>query len=153
LWLKFLLNEQVVLSWRQTLAIYFDASDLNLTMRENKVRPLEPFLVDPDYAKVCPPQHRQLFQDFCTLRAFKAACVWGYHGQWQRAAKVRRQFRQPGDYRIPWYFSSWVCSTPLGAALGAAWRALNTLRGRPIEQGPGAMSRLAKTNRATAANN
>jgi glycosyltransferase involved in cell wall biosynthesis len=151
LWLKFLLNERVVFSWRETLAIYFDASDLNLSMRKDQVRQLEPFLVDPDFTlEACPPRHRQLFRDLCTLRAFKAACAWGYHGQWQRAAQLRRQFRQPGDYRIPWYFSAWVCSTPVGAGLGAAWRALNTLRGRPTVQGAGAVSRATKPNRAAA---
>ncbi len=153
LWLKVLLNEQVAYTLRETMAIHREASDLNLRMRHNKPRPIEPFLADPEaLIKVCPPNLLPLLRDFFTLRAFKTACAWGYVGQWQRAAEIRRQFRQPGDSRIPWYYLSWIFSTPIGAGLGAASRAVNSLRKGPIGQGASAIGRAAKPNRVTAAN-
>jgi glycosyltransferase involved in cell wall biosynthesis len=128
LWLKFMLREQVALSMRETMVIHREASDLNFPGMK-KLRPIEPFLDHPEAAlKVCPPNLLQQLRNLYTLRAFKTACLFGYYGQWQRAAQIRRQFRQPGDYRIPWYFSSWVCSTPIGATAGAAWRALIAMR-------------------------
>ncbi len=128
LWLKFLLREQVALSMRETMAIHREASDLNFPGMK-KERPIEPFLAHPEaLIEICPPNLLPLLRNFFALRAFKTACLFGYHGQWQRAAEIRRKFRQSGDHRLPWYFSSGVCSTPLGAGLGAAWRALNALR-------------------------
>ncbi len=128
LWLKFLLREQVALSMRETMAIHREASDLNFPGMK-KLRPIEPFLEHPEAAiEICPPNLLPLLRNLYALRAFKTACLFGYYGQWQRAAEIRRQFRQPGDYRIPWYFSSWICSTPIGAAAGTMWRALLAFR-------------------------
>jgi len=151
LWLKFLLREQVGLSMRETMAIHREASGLNFPGMK-KARPIEPYLEHPEeLLEICPSHLLPLLRNFFALRAFKTACVLGYYGQWQRAAELRRKFRQPGDHRIPWYFSSWVCSTPIGAGLGMAWRALNTVRGRPTEQGANAASPAAKADRVTAA--
>lgn len=52
------------------------------------------------------------------------ACVWGYWGMWREARSIRATFRSPGDYRLRYYSSSWICSTPLGAGLGAMARRL-----------------------------
>lgn len=140
LWLKFLLREEVALSMRETMAIHREASDLNFPGMK-KERPIEPFLAHPEaMVEICPPNLLPLLRGFFALRAFKTACLFGYHGQWQRAAEIRRQFRQPGDYRIPWYFSSWICSTPVGAGIGAAWRAVNAMRVRPAEKNRSAVS-------------
>ena len=131
LWLKFLLREQVAFRLQETMAIHREASDLNFP-GQKKARPIEPYLEHPEQLiALCPPNLLALLRSFFALRAFKTACVLGYFGQWQRAAELRRKFRQTGDYRIPWYFSSWICSTPIGASLGEAWRAVNSLRGVP----------------------
>jgi GT2 family glycosyltransferase len=151
LWLKFLLREQVALSMREAMAIHRDASDLNFPGMK-KARPIEPFLARPEaLLEVCPTNLLPLLNGFFALRAFKTACLFGYHGQWQRAAEVRRRFRQPGDYRIPWYFSSWVCSTPLGAGLGAAWRTVNALRSRSAQKNLSAASRQSEPDGVSAA--
>lgn len=151
LWLKFLLREQVALSMRETMAIHREASDLNFPGMK-KERPVEPFLAHPEaMIEICPPSLLPLLRGFFTLRAFKTACLFGYYGQWQRAAEIRRQFRQPGDYRIPWYLSSWVCSTPLGAALGAGLRAADTLRARSAQQDPSKVSQQTGPDRVPAA--
>jgi glycosyltransferase involved in cell wall biosynthesis len=152
LWLKFLLAEQVAFSLRVTMQIHRDASDLNLRMKATRARPIEPFLEHPEeFVKICPPEVLPLLRNFFALRAFKTACTWGYHGQWQRAAEIRQRFRQPSDYRIPWYFSSWVCSTPIGAALGVVWRALNAMRGQSVEKNPAAGAERAEPDRIPAA--
>ena len=150
LWLKFLLREQVALSMRETMAIHREASDLNFPGMK-KLRPIEPFLERPEAAlEVCPPNLLKLLHNLYALRAFKTACLFGYYGQWRRAAEVRRQFRQPGDYRIPWYFSSWICSTPIGAAAGAAWRALLALRSSSANHSS-TLSQQAEQDRVPAA--
>jgi len=140
LWLKFLLRERVVLSMRETMAIHREASDLNFPGMK-KARPVEPYLVHPEaLLEICPPDRVPLLRNFLALRAFKTACLLGYYGQWRHAAELRRQFRQPGDYRIPWYFSSWVCSTPIGSGLGAGWRAVGALLGGARENAPPAVA-------------
>jgi glycosyltransferase involved in cell wall biosynthesis len=149
LWLKFLLRERVAFSMRETMAIHREASDLNFP-GQKKARPIEPFLEHPEQIiEICPPNLLPLLRNFFALRAFKAACVLGYFGDWQRAAALRRKFRQPGDSRIPWYFSSWVCSTPLGSGLGIASRAMNALRVRPTAD---AVGRPAKPDHVAAGN-
>ena len=151
LWLKFLLREPVALSMRETMAIHREASDLNFPGMK-KARPIEPFLAHPEaLIEICPPNLLPLLRNFFALRAFKTACLFGYHGQWQHAAAIRRQFRQPGDYRIPWFFTSWICSTPVGAGLGAAWRAMNTMRGRPTAEQSSSVSQQSGPNRVPAA--
>jgi len=152
LWLKFLLCERVAISMRETMAIHREASDLNFP-GQKKVRPVEPFLEHPEQLiEICPPDRLPLLRNFLALRAFKTACLLGYYGQWRRAAELRGRFRQPGDSRIPWYFSSWICSTPIGAGLGAAWRSLNAFRGRGSQQGAGPLTGATNSDRVHAAN-
>lgn len=141
LWLKVALNHPVMFTFHGSMVIHREASDLNLRVRSGQVRPLEPFLAEPEALRsVCPPQLEGLLQEFLTIRAFKTACAWGYHGHWKRAAGIRRKFRMTGDYRLPWYLSSWLCSTPVGAALGSAGRSLASLR-NALRSGPSASGR------------
>ena len=122
LWLKILLNEPVQFALQPGVRVHREAGALSQNL--NRSRPLEPFLQHPEeISRVCPPRLLPLLHAFFTLRAFKTACVWGYYGEWQRAREIRQKFRTPGDSHIPYYLSSWVCSTPLGAGLGAIWRA------------------------------
>jgi len=122
LWLKILLNEQVAFTLRPGVVIHREADELSQNLKG--ARALEPFLMKPEeIEQACPPSLLPLLRSFFALRAFKTACVWGYYGEWERAAEVRRRFRTPGDSRLPYYVSSLVCSTPLGAGIGAMWRA------------------------------
>jgi len=133
------------------MAIHRDASDLNFPGMK-KARPIEPFLAHPEVLlEMCPPNLLPLLRGFFALRAFKTACLFGYHGQWQRAAEVRRQYRQPGDYRIPWYFSSWVCSTPIGAGVGTLWRGVNAIRSRSAQKKSSTVSQKSGSDRLPAA--
>lgn len=121
LWLKILLNEQVAFTLRPGVVIHREAGELSQNLRG--ARPAEPFLIRPEeIEEVCPPSLLPLLRSFFALRAFKTACVWGYYGQWEKAADIRRRFRAPGDSHLPYYVSSFVCSTPVGAGIGATWR-------------------------------
>jgi glycosyltransferase involved in cell wall biosynthesis len=122
LWLKILLNEPVMFSPVPRVRIHRDAA--SLSDNRSGPRPLEPFLEDPDPIRAaCPEECRPLLERFYTIRAFKTACVWGYWGQWRPARALRSRFRTARDYRLPYYWSSLICSQPLGAAAGSLWRA------------------------------
>jgi hypothetical protein len=120
-WLKVLLNETVVFELRPCVRVHREAGGLSQNL--GRARPIEPLLSDPaEIESACPPQLRPLLQQFLDLRAFKTACVWGYWGRWKEARAIRAKFRTSGDFRLPYYWSSWVCSTPAGAMLGALIR-------------------------------
>ena len=117
LWLKFLLNDRVLFDLTPRVKVHTDAAGLSKNLTQ--VRPLEPFLQHPDLLlQDCPSELQSLLAEFLSTRAFKTACVFGYWGQWQRARDLRRRFRRPGDLRLPYYWPSFVCATPVGAALG-----------------------------------
>jgi GT2 family glycosyltransferase len=123
LMLKILLHGQVAFTLRPSVAVHRESGGLSQNLRGT--RPIEPFLLHPEeLEKVCPPPLLPLLREFYALRAFKAACMLGYHGEWRQAAQIRRRFRMKGDRAIPYYLSSWVCSTPLGAMAGALHRSL-----------------------------
>jgi glycosyltransferase involved in cell wall biosynthesis len=140
LMLKLLLQEEVAFTLTPGVQIHRESGALSQNLKG--AHPPEPFLLHPEEVEGdCPAELLPLLREFYALRAFKAACVWGYYGDWRRAAAIRDRFRVPGDYRIPWYTSSLVCSTPLGSALGAAWRLFSRVRTRttagPAEQRSG----------------
>lgn len=123
LWLKILLNEPVFFELRPGVRFHREAG--NLSQNLGGARPLEPFLsntddIEPD----CPRPLLSLLRRFFSVRAFKTACVWGYWGMWREARLIRAKFRTPGDFRLRYYWSSWICSTPLGVGLGAMARAV-----------------------------
>jgi hypothetical protein len=121
LWLQVLLHEPVWFTLSPRVHIHREASGLSKGARGP--RPLEPHLQHPELiAASCPPELRTLLEKCLTILAFKAACFRGYWGDWKGAAAVRSAFRSPADHRLPYFTSSLVCSTPLGAALGALWR-------------------------------
>ena len=124
LWLKVLLNEQVAFQLSPRVIQHREASSLSYNLRGP--RPLEPMLDDmAEIEAVCPPELRELLKRCCTFRAFKTACVWGYWGNWRQARDLRNRFRTPQDYRIPYYATSLVCSTPVISVLGRFWRAVS----------------------------
>jgi Glycosyl transferase family 2 len=123
LWLKILFNETVLFQLQPNVRIHREAGSLSQNL--GRARPVEPLLSHPDeIERACPRHLLSLLRRFLDLRAFKTACVWGYWGMWPEARSIRAKFRTPGDFRLPYYWSSWVCSTPVGAMLGAIARAV-----------------------------
>lgn len=124
LWLKILLNERVLFDLTPRIRIHRDASHLS---KVGSAHPLEPFLVAPEEAEsVCPPDLRPLLRSFYATRAFKTACVWSYWGNWRDAEKLREAFDFPGASKLPYYWLSRTCATPVGALAGAAIRAVRS---------------------------
>jgi hypothetical protein len=123
LWLKILLNETVAFDLRPGVRVHREAGSLSQNL--GGARPIEPLLSHADEIEQdCPQPLLSLLHRFLSVRAFKTACVWGYWGMWREARSIRAKFRTPGDFSLPYYWSSWICSTPLGAGLGAIARTL-----------------------------
>lgn len=121
LWLKLLLTESVIVNLKPLARIHFEASGATQTRRS--VRPVEPFLRDPDEIKTsCPPHLRELLSRILAIRALKTACMLGYWGRWREARELVRRFRAPGRWRLPYYAPSLICRTPFGSALGKVSR-------------------------------
>lgn len=127
LWLKVLLNEEVVFGFRPLARFHQEASELSKNLAG--ARPVEPFLRHPEEIEAaCPPCLSGLLARVLAIRAFKTACVLGYWGQWREAGELMRRFNVPEAWRLPYYAPALVCRTPVGAALGGIWRTLR--RGR-----------------------
>ena len=125
LWLKLILNEQVMIDLEPRTCIYRDASTLSGNLPG--ARPVEPFLQDPsDVESNCPASLRPLLEEIFAIRAFKTACVLGYWGDWRAAAALRRRFAPRSWAPLPYRLTSLVCATPAGSAWGAVWRRLKT---------------------------
>lgn len=123
LWLKVLLNEPVYFDLRPLARLHVEAAGLSKNLQG--ARPVEPFLLDAtDVEESCPEHLRPLLARVLAARALKTACVLGYWGDWRGARALVRRHAVEGGWRLPYYLPSVVCRTPLGAALGRAWRAL-----------------------------
>ena len=123
LWMKVLLNERVAFHLEPLVRFHHDASGLSKNLAG--ARPVEPFLLHPEGVREsCPPHLRTLLERVLAIRALKTACVLGYWGSWREARALKGRFKVAGAWRLPKYVPAQVCSTPLGAGLGAAWRAL-----------------------------
>lgn len=123
LWLKVLLNHPVAFNLDPLVRFHTEASGLSKNL--TKARPVEPFLEHPqDIEAVCPTELRSLLGDILALRAFKTACVLGYWGRWRDARRLRSSFQARQPWRLPYSLASLVCSTPVGAWLGAVHRLL-----------------------------
>jgi glycosyltransferase involved in cell wall biosynthesis len=121
LWLKVLLNEVVAFSLEPLVRFNQGASELSANLKG--ARPVEPFLLHPEQVEACCPlQLRSLLEQVLAIRALKTACVLGYWGQWREARALKRRFAFAGSWQLPLYIPAQVCSMPLGAALGKAWR-------------------------------
>lgn len=117
LWLKLLLTESVIVKLKPLARIHFEASGATQTRRS--VRPVEPFLRDPNEIKsTCPPHLHELLSRILAMRALKTACMLGYWGRWREAREIVKRFRAPGRWRLHYYAPSLVCRTPAGAILG-----------------------------------
>lgn len=117
LWLKILLNEPVHFNLTPQVRYHRNASALSGNL--SAPRPVEPFLSEPDeIVACCPDALKPLLQKILSIRAYKTACVLGLWGSRQRAGDLRRRFRPPGMHRLPYFWSSLVCTSPVGATLG-----------------------------------
>jgi len=126
LWLRMLLNESVVINLTPRAHIHFEASGATQTRRS--VRPVEPFLLDPAEMKAsCPPHLRELLDRVLAIRAFKTAGMLGYWGHWREARDLVKRFQVAGHWKLPYYTTSLVCRTPVGAALGRLTRLMLSL--------------------------
>lgn len=126
LWLKVLLNEQVAFDLKPLVRFHKEASDLSMNLKG--ARPIEPFLTDPtEIEAACPVHLRPLLARVLAIRAAKTACMLGYWGRWREAKSLMKRFTSARNWRLPFYVSALVCSTPVGASLGKAWRGANTL--------------------------
>ncbi len=118
LWLEVLLNYTVAFSLEPLVRIHRGAAELSQNLAG--CRPVEPFFVRPDLVEAsCPPHLRALLRDFLAIRALKTACVLGYWGDWAGANRLRARFSGPGDWRLPYFLPSLICSTPAGSFLGS----------------------------------
>lgn len=125
LWMKVLLNERAAFSLEPLARFHHDASELSKNLAG--ARPVEPFLLRPEAIRAsCPDDMRELLERVLAIRALKTACVLGYWGRWREARALKRRFKVAGEWRLPRYIPAQVCSTPLGAGLGAAWRVLRS---------------------------
>ena len=127
LWLKILLNETVAFHLDPTVRFHSETSELSRNLPGP--HPLEPFLLYPsEIEEVCPPHLRKLLTRILAIRAFKAACVFGYWGQWREARSIIDRFSVAGAWKLPYYVPAKVCSTPLGPSFGRLWRMLKRVR-------------------------
>jgi Glycosyl transferase family 2 len=121
LWIKLLLNYEIVFSFEPLVDRYCDASDLSVNFKG--VRPVEPFLFDPEDVRAdCPPELRGLLEGLLAIRACKTASVYGYFGEHRRARELMRTFVRPGDWRLPYFFFALLGCTPAAKWLGAVAR-------------------------------
>ncbi len=122
LFVKVLLNEPVRFDLQPAAHFYRNASSLSGNRRA--MRPLEPFLTDPDdLRRVCPEPLRDLLEGFLCMRALKTSCTLAYWGHWREGAALRRRFAHPRCRWEPLRFVSLLATTPLGALAGrlARW--------------------------------
>ena len=131
LWLKVLLNESVLLKFKPLAEYHRDASALDKPL--SIVRPIEPFLTRPELIEAACPNHLSgLLRQVLQIRAFKTACVLGYWGDWREARALRKKFARKGSWKLPYFFPSLICSTPMGSILGLAWRKLTRATPRAL---------------------
>jgi hypothetical protein len=129
LFLQVALHHHVHFSLEPLTLIYRDAAQLSGNLAA--CRPMEPFLAHPELVQAsCPPDLRQLLQQFLAVRAFKTACVFGFWGNWREARRVRLQYWGAGSWKLPHSVTSLICATAVGSLLGAAWRRLRRVEHR-----------------------
>jgi len=117
LWMKLLLNHKTAFHADPAVLRHMDASELATNLPG--VRPIEPFLVDPDdLRRACPNELAGVLRTFLALRAAKTASVYGYYGLHRQARELVRTFVSPADWRLPFFFVALLASTPAAAWAG-----------------------------------
>jgi GT2 family glycosyltransferase len=121
LWLQVMLRHPAAFCSRALVDKDCDAAELSTNL--SGVRPIEPFLLDPDQLqRRCPQELLPLLRQVLALRACKTASVYGYYGEHRRARSLMREFVQLSDWRLPWFFTALAGCTPAAKWLGAVAR-------------------------------
>jgi glycosyltransferase involved in cell wall biosynthesis len=121
LYMKVLLNHSVAFHKEPAVLRHMDASELATNLAG--VRPIEPFLSDPeDLRAACPPELREVLRGFLALRAAKTASVYGYYGLHGEARELVRNFVSPRDWRLPFFAVALLACTPLAKWAGGLAR-------------------------------
>jgi len=127
LWTKILLNAPVRFVMEPAAIFHHEASALSRNRRS--MRPIEPFLTDPeDVRGVCPEQLRDLLERWLCLRALKTSCTLAYWGRWRDGIALRRRFSHPGCRKEPMHLLSCLAATPAGSLLGFLDRSRRGIR-------------------------
>ena len=106
----------MIVNLKPLARIHFEASGATQTRRS--VRPVEPFLRDPDEIRSSCPQHlRELLARILAIRALKTACMLGYWGRWREAREIVKRFRAPGHFGC--LFAPSLVSHAFGSALAS----------------------------------
>jgi glycosyltransferase involved in cell wall biosynthesis len=128
LYLKTLLKYSVAFDHRPLTIRFEDASELANNLKG--VRPIEPFLVDPEgLERECPEAMRPLLRMVLARRALKTASVYGYWGEAGVSRRIVRRFVSPQDWRLPYFFTAMAGCTPLGGWAGWLARAATRVKG------------------------
>jgi hypothetical protein len=133
LWLKVLLNETVAFQLGASVEVHSEASSLSNT--KAKSRPVEPLLKhSADLFAACPTLLLPLLREVLMLRAVKTASVLGYWGSWRQGRQLLHEFVVPGSPGALRFATAQICASPVGSALGAAWRSF-TYYGSRFQRG------------------
>lgn len=109
LWLRVLLNEPVIFNLEPRAAFHREDSALSANLPA--MRPIEPFLDDPDsISTACPPQLRPLLDRFLAIRAAKTATLLGLHGRRAEARLLLKRFITAKDWRAPYLLPALILS-------------------------------------------
>jgi len=128
LYLNILLRFSAAFDHRPLTIRYEDASELARNLKG--VRPIEPFLTDPDdLERGCPAPMRPLLREVLSARALKTASVYGYWGRPHQARKLVRRFVSARDWRRPYFLTALLGCTPVGGWAGWLARAASRHQG------------------------
>jgi hypothetical protein len=128
LYLKLLLKYSAAFDHRPLTIRFEDASELANNLKG--VRPIEPFLVDPEgLERDCPEPMRPLLREVLARRALKTASVYGYWGEARQSRGIVRRFVSPEDWRLPYFFTAMAGCTPLGGWAGWLARTATRVKG------------------------
>lgn len=121
LWLKVLLNEQVLVTMTPLVRFHTEASSLSKNLKG--ARPVEPFLKYPEELEAaCPRELKPLLREVLSIRASKTACVLAYWGKLREASEILDRFRASRRLAQPWAVTAALCVNPLGAMAGRILR-------------------------------
>jgi glycosyltransferase involved in cell wall biosynthesis len=123
LWLKVMLNEQIVVQMEPLVCFHTEASALSKNLK--KARPVEPMLLHPELIEAaCPHKLRELLKKVLAIRAIKTACMLGYWGRWREARALLKRYCPWSAWHLPRFGVAQLVATPLGAGAGKVVRLL-----------------------------
>lgn len=130
LFLKLMLQYPYYLNRRDGAILHVSAAELSAN--HTRVRPIEPFLTDPDdILAVCPEELQETLRVVFAMRAIKTAAVYGYWGEGKTARRLLSEHLKAADWRLPYVPHALLGCTPLGGWIGALSRTVQkTLSGK-----------------------